>query len=67
LHVAQQLLDAGLKVALVTDNLPVSLFWLIWESVSRLSLTNERIAPNQAITREEALRCSTLQRSLSQL
>jgi predicted amidohydrolase YtcJ len=38
---------------------PVSMFWPIWESVARLSVTNERVAPNQAITRAEALRCST--------
>jgi predicted amidohydrolase YtcJ len=55
----RQLLDAGVKVALVTDNVPVSMFWPIWESVARLSVTNERVAPNQAITRAEALRCST--------
>ena len=56
----RQLLDAGVKVALATDNVPVSMFWPIWESVARLSVTNERVAPNQAITRAEALRCSTL-------
>jgi predicted amidohydrolase YtcJ len=54
------LLDAGVKVALVTDNVPVSMFWPIWESVARLSITNELVAPRQAITRAEALRCSTL-------
>ena len=56
----RQLLDAGVKVSLVTDNVPVSMFWPIWESVARLSMTNERIAPTQAITRAEALRCSTI-------
>jgi predicted amidohydrolase YtcJ len=56
----RQLLDAGVKVSLVTDNVPVSMFWPIWESVARLSMTNERIAPTQAITRAEALRCSTV-------
>ena len=56
----RQLLDAGVKVALVTDNVPVSMFWPIWESVARLSVTDERVAPKEAITRAEALRCSTL-------
>ncbi|HEY3458897.1 MAG TPA: amidohydrolase [Bryobacteraceae bacterium] len=56
----RHLLDAGVKVSLVTDNVPVSMFWPIWESVARLSMTNERIAPTQAITRAEALRCSTV-------
>ena len=56
----RRLLDAGVKVPLITDNAPVSMFWPIWESVARLSLTNEQVAPNQAITRAEAIRCSTL-------
>jgi hypothetical protein len=56
----KDLIDAGVKVALITDNVPISLFWPIWESVARLSrVTNERIAPEQAITRAEALRCAT--------
>jgi hypothetical protein len=56
----RQLLDAGVKLALVTDNVPVSLFWPIWESVARLSVTDERVVPKEAITRAEAIRCSTL-------
>ena len=56
----RDLIDAGVKVGLITDNVPISLFWPIWESVARLSrVTNERIAPEQAITRAEALRCAT--------
>jgi predicted amidohydrolase YtcJ len=46
---------------LVTDNVPISLFWPIWESVARLArVTNERVAPDQALTRAEALRCATI-------
>ena len=46
---------------MVGDNVPVSLFWPIWESVARLArVTNERVAPDQAITRAEALRCATI-------
>jgi len=56
----RQLLDAGVKVGLVTDNVPVSMFWPIWESVARLSVTNEPVAPSQAITRAEAIRCATV-------
>jgi predicted amidohydrolase YtcJ len=56
----RSLLDAGVNVGLVTDNVPVSLFWPIWQVVARLSrVTNERVAPDQAITRAEALRCAT--------
>ena len=56
----RDLIDAGVKVGLITDNVPISLFWPIWESVVRLSrVTNEPIAPEQAISRAEALRCAT--------
>jgi predicted amidohydrolase YtcJ len=57
----RDLIDAGVKVGLITDNAPITLFWPIWQSVARLSrVTNERIAPEQAITRMEALRCATV-------
>jgi len=57
----RDLVDAGVKVGLVTDNVPVSMFWPIWESVARLArVTNERVAPGQALTRAEALRCATV-------
>ena len=56
----RDLMDAGVRVGLITDNVPISLFWPIWESVARLSrVTNERIAPEQALTRADALRCAT--------
>jgi predicted amidohydrolase YtcJ len=57
----RDLIDAGVHVGLVTDNVPISLFWPIWESVARRArVTNERVAPDQAITRAEALRCATI-------
>ena len=57
----RDLIDAGVNVGLVTDNVPVSMFWPIWEVVARLNrVTNERIAPEQALTRAEALRCATI-------
>jgi predicted amidohydrolase YtcJ len=57
----RDLLNAGVNVGLVTDNVPTSMFWPIWEAVARLDrVTNERIAPEQALTRPEALRCATL-------
>jgi predicted amidohydrolase YtcJ len=56
----RDLIDAGVKVGLVTDNVPISMFWPIWESVARRGrVGNERIAPTQALTRAEALRCAT--------
>lgn len=54
------LVDAGVKVAFATDNVPVSLFWPIWQSVARINrYTNEPVALDQALSREEALRCAT--------
>ncbi|MGE0630001.1 MAG: amidohydrolase family protein, partial [Hyphomicrobiaceae bacterium] len=56
----RDMLDAGIKVSLATDNVPVSLFWPIWQTVSRMNRFIEApIVPEQAITREEALRCAT--------
>ncbi|MGD1097198.1 MAG: amidohydrolase family protein [Bryobacteraceae bacterium] len=55
----RSLLDAGVKISLVTDNVPISLFWPVWESVARRSVTDERVVPSQAITRAEAIRCAT--------
>ena len=57
----KDLMSAGVNVGLITDNVPISLFWPVWESVARLTrVTNERIAPEQALTRAEALRCATM-------
>ena len=57
----RDLLDAGVKVGLVTDNNPVSLWKPIWGAVARRSTsTNERFSPEQAVTRQEALRCATM-------
>src|SRR3989304_8605414 len=54
------LTQAGIKVALATDNVPVSMFYPIWQSVARRSLyTGEPIAPEQKLSREDALRAAT--------
>lgn len=56
----RSLIDAGVSVALATDNVPVSLFWPVWQAISRMNrYTNERIVPEQALTREQAIRCAT--------
>jgi predicted amidohydrolase YtcJ len=55
----RSLIDAGVRVALITDNVPISLFWPLWQSVARMSRTNLPVAPAQAITRAEAIRCAT--------
>jgi predicted amidohydrolase YtcJ len=55
------LIDAGVKPGLVTDNVPVSMFYPVWQAVARRErVTNERVSPEQAVTRAEALRCATI-------
>jgi predicted amidohydrolase YtcJ len=57
----RSLLDAGVNVALATDNVPVSLFWPIWQTIARLNrYTNERVVPDQGLSREQAIRCATI-------
>ncbi len=57
----RQLLDAGVPVALGTDNVPVSLWYPVWQAVARIDRRmQEAVAPEQALTREEALRCATM-------
>lgn len=56
----RRLLDAGVPVSLGTDNVPVSLWYPVWQTVARLDRkTQTQVAPEQALTREEALRCAT--------
>lgn len=56
----RSLLDAGVPVSLCTDNMPISMFHPIWESVERIDRkTGSVIAPMQKISREQALRCAT--------
>lgn len=58
----RSLLDAGVTVSLATDNVPVSLWPCIWQSVARVDrATGYVIAPGQRISREEALHCATTQ------
>src|SRR5258705_7260209 len=57
----RSLLDAGVKVSLATDNVPVSLFLPVGQTIERTSYqTGQRVAPHEALTRAEALRCATM-------
>ncbi|MFA5520227.1 MAG: amidohydrolase [Castellaniella sp.] len=59
------LTDAGIPVVLATDNVPVSLFHPMWHAVARKARANGMlISPEQALSREEALRCMTRNGSL---
>jgi predicted amidohydrolase YtcJ len=56
----RSLLDAGVTVALATDNVPVSLFLPVWQTVARTDYrSKQRVAPQQALSRADALRCAT--------
>ena len=56
----RSLLDAGVKVSLATDNVPITPFLPIWQAIARTSYqTKERVAFEQALSRAEALRCAT--------
>lgn len=57
----RSLREAGVRFALATDNVPVSLFHPIWHCVARRNrYTAEPVAPGQAISREDALRAATI-------
>ena len=57
----RSLLNAGVKISLATDNVPVSPFLPIWQTVARTSYkTKERIGAGEALSRADALRCATV-------
>jgi predicted amidohydrolase YtcJ len=57
----QRLKAAGIPFSLATDNVPTSLFYPVWEVVARKDrTTGELIAPDQALSREDALRAATI-------
>jgi predicted amidohydrolase YtcJ len=56
----RKLREAGVTVALATDNVPTSLWHPIAQVVTRLDRNTKRaIAPSQRLTRDEALRAAT--------
>lgn len=55
----RRLREAGVAVAFGSDNLPVSLFGPIWHAVARRSRGGGRVAPGQALSRQEALDVAT--------
>ncbi len=53
--------EAGVRVSLATDNVPISLWHPVAQAVTRLSTAERRpVAPDQALSREEAIRCATI-------
>ena len=58
----RRLKEAGVHVALATDNVPPSLFWPIWQAIARVSRTANRVVgPAQRLSRAEALRAATIE------
>ena len=52
---------AGVPVTFGTDNVPVSLFYPIWQSVAREDLSSGQVvAPDERLSREQALRTATI-------
>ncbi|MBI2371132.1 MAG: amidohydrolase, partial [Deltaproteobacteria bacterium] len=57
----KSLVEAGVPFVVVTDNVPVSLFYPLWQAVTRVDRYSGRvIAPEQRISREDALRAATI-------
>jgi predicted amidohydrolase YtcJ len=53
--------EAGVTVSLATDNVPISLFYPIEQTIARRDFRSKRVVgPKQALSRMEALRCATL-------
>ncbi|MDH3644935.1 MAG: amidohydrolase family protein, partial [Gammaproteobacteria bacterium] len=55
----RRLIDAGVPVSFGTDNVPISLFHSVWHAVARENRGGELVAPEQAVSRDEALRCAS--------
>ena len=53
--------EAGITASLATDNVPVSLWYPVAQAVARRDFKSQRVVgARQALSRMEALRCSTL-------
>jgi predicted amidohydrolase YtcJ len=49
-------LDAGIPVALSTDNVPYRMLWTVWEALARWNRPTKRRIGESRLTREEVLR-----------
>lgn len=58
----RRLIDAGVHIGFATDNVPTTLWYPVWQAVTRYNREIDApVAPDQALTREEALRCATIE------
>ena len=58
----RRLIDAGVHIGFATDNVPTTLWYPVWQAITRYNREIDApVAPDQALTREEALRCATIE------
>ena len=55
----RRVLDAGIPVALSSDNVPVSMFWAMWSALTRYAADLDTRLGESFLAREEALRLMT--------
>ena len=55
----REMLDAGIPVALSSDNVPYSMLWTMWEALARFDRDSNRSYGKSNLGREEALRMIT--------
>ena len=57
----RSLIEAGVPVSLATDNVPVSMFWPMWQAVTRINrYSGAPVAPEEALSRSQALHAATV-------
>ncbi len=56
----RSVVEAGIPIALATDNVPTTLWYPIWQAITRYNrFVDGQIAPDQALSRQQALNCAT--------
>ena len=51
-----------MHIGLSTDNVPTTLWYPVWQTVSRKNLYSDKpVAPEQAISRQQAINCATIE------
>ena len=58
----KSVLDSGIHIGMGTDNVPTSLWYPVWQAVTRYNRDIDGpVAPEQALSRQQALRCATIE------
>ena len=57
----RSVVEAGIPISLATDNVPTTLWYPVWQAVTRYNMyIDAPVAPEQSLSREQALTCATL-------